>query len=237
MSRWPGTVVLAARIGASAAGQGMVWLVTYPAADTQDLVGQGVRLELLTEAHVPALVRAANVDRSSYTFTRVPEDEPSMSTFVSALTKERAEGTCVPFAIVSTQDGLVVGTTRFLDLQFWPLPGDTNARPFPSVAEIGGTWLTAPSQGNGTNREVKLLMLDHAFDVWGAWRIRFQTDARNKRSRTALESLGARHEGVQRAHKLASDGTVRDTAWYSILRSEWPAARWRMTQRTRQQDP
>jgi RimJ/RimL family protein N-acetyltransferase len=188
-----------------------------------------VHLEPLTQAHVPGLVRAANIDRSSYGFTRVPDDERSMSEFVSAVTTEQAEGTCVPFAIVSTRDSLVVGTTRFLDLQYWPLPGDTRARSLPSVGEIGGTWLAAPSQGNGTNREAKVLMLDHAFDQWGTWRIRFQTDARNTRSRTALERLGARFEGVQRAHKLAADGTLRDTAWYSILGEEWPASRRRLT--------
>ena len=132
-----------------------------------------------------------------------------MSEFVSAVTTEQAEGTCVAFAIVSTRDSLVLGTTRFLDLQYWPLPGDTRARSLPSVGEIGSTWLAAPSQGNGTNREAKVLMLDHAFDQWGTWRIRFQTDARNTRSRKALERLGARFEGVQRARKLASDGTVR----------------------------
>jgi RimJ/RimL family protein N-acetyltransferase len=72
---------------------------------------------------------------------------------------------------------------------------------------------------------VKLLQLGHAFDVWRVLRVTLKTDARNQRSRTAIERLGARFEGVRRAHTTAGDGTVRDSAYYSILAAEWPAVR------------
>lgn len=72
---------------------------------------------------------------------------------------------------------------------------------------------------------MKLLQLGHAFDVWRVLRVTLKTDARNQRSRTAIERLGARFEGVRRAHTTAGDGTVRDSAYYSILAAEWPAVR------------
>nr|WP_261567718.1 GNAT family protein [Frankia gtarii] len=95
----------------------------------------------------------------------------------------------------------------------------------PSVAEIGGTWLAASAQRTAVNTEAKLLLLGHAFDTWAALRVCLKTDARNARSRAAIERLGARFEGVRRAHMLAFDGTARDSAYYSILRAEWPGVR------------
>ena len=95
----------------------------------------------------------------------------------------------------------------------------------PTVVEIGSTWYAASAQRTALNAEVKLLLLSHAFDVWEVLRVTLKTDARNERSRAAIERLGARHEGIRRAHTIASDGTVRDTAYYSIVAAEWPAVR------------
>nr|WP_157467028.1 GNAT family protein [Frankia sp. QA3] len=95
----------------------------------------------------------------------------------------------------------------------------------PSVAEIGGTWLAASAQRTAVNTEAKLLLLGHAFDAWATLRVCLKTDARNARSRAAIERLGARFEGVRRAHVLAFDGTARDSAYYSIVRAEWPGVR------------
>ncbi|MCK9895854.1 GNAT family N-acetyltransferase [Frankia sp. AgB32] len=95
----------------------------------------------------------------------------------------------------------------------------------PSVAEIGATWLSASAQRTAINTEAKLLLLGHAFDGWSAVRVCLKTDARNARSRAAIERLGARFEGIRRAHMLATDGMARDTAYYSVLRAEWPGVR------------
>jgi RimJ/RimL family protein N-acetyltransferase len=81
------------------------------------------------------------------------------------------------------------------------------------------------------NPEIKLLMLSHAFDVWDVHRVTFKTDARNQQSRRAIARLGATFEGVLRAHKLASDGTIRDSAYYSIVRAEWPTVKEQLVQR------
>jgi RimJ/RimL family protein N-acetyltransferase len=111
----------------------------------------------------------------------------------------------------------VVGSTRFLDLDYW-----TDDRNTPSAAEIGATWLAASAQRSRVNTECKLLLLTHAFDVWRVARVTFKTDARNQRSRDAIARIGATFEGIRRAHVPATDGTIRDSAYFSIIRGEWP---------------
>ena len=93
------------------------------------------------------------------------------------------------------------------------------------MAEIGHTWLAASAQRTGINTEAKFLMLRHAFEVWEVHVVRLRSDQRNARSRSAIERLGARFEGVRRADRPGADGTVRDSAFYSISVAEWPAVR------------
>jgi RimJ/RimL family protein N-acetyltransferase len=81
------------------------------------------------------------------------------------------------------------------------------------------------------NTEAKLLMLTHAFEEWGVQRVCFHTDARNERSRTALARIGARFEGVLRAHRLGTDLTARDSARFSIVAAEWPGVKQRLRER------
>jgi RimJ/RimL family protein N-acetyltransferase len=81
------------------------------------------------------------------------------------------------------------------------------------------------------NTEAKLLMLTHAFEVWGALRVCFHTDSRNARSRAALERIGGKFEGVLRAHRMAADFTPRDSVRYSIVAAEWPEAKARLSSR------
>ena len=98
--------------------------------------------------------------------------------------------------------------------------------------EIGGTWLAASAQRTGANTDAKLLMLTHAFDVWDVQRLDLKTDARNARSRAAIERLGAQLDGVMRnwqpSYVPGEGGLPRDTALYSIIPSEWPAIRDRL---------
>ena len=100
------------------------------------------------------------------------------------------------------------------------------------MLEIGSTWYAASAQRTGINSEAKLLQLTHAFEVWQVLRVTFKTDARNTVSRRAIERLGAQFEGVRRSHCPARDGTVRDSAYYSITASEWPAVRSRIGRRS-----
>ncbi|TQN42351.1 RimJ/RimL family protein N-acetyltransferase [Blastococcus colisei] len=191
------------------------------------LAGTHARLEPLTAAHAPGLAAAASEDRSSYAFTAVPDGLDEAAGYVRTALAEQAGGRVLPFAIVRAGDDAVVGSTRFLDLEVLGRPGGAvpdDARP-PSVGEIGSTWYAASAQRTALNTEVKLLLLGHTFDVWQALRVTLKTDARNQRSRTAIERLGARFEGTRRAHTTAADGTIRDSAYYSIVRSEWPGVR------------
>ena len=95
----------------------------------------------------------------------------------------------------------------------------------PDAVEIGSTWLAPSAQRTAINTHAKLLMLTHAFEAWAVLRVTLKTDARNLRSRAAIERIGARFDGVLRAHMPAFDGGVRDTAFYSIVAVEWPELR------------
>jgi len=190
------------------------------------LVGDVVTLRPMVVDDVDALLAAASEDRASYAFTPVPDDEHEMRAYVESVLEDERAGWALPFVTTRTDGGRVVGSTRFLDLDDWDarrVGGPPSAaRGTPRVAEIGATWLAASAQRTAVNTEAKLLMLRHAFDTWGVERITFKTDARNSTSRAAIERLGAHFEGIRRAHVPASDGGIRDSAYYSIVRAEWP---------------
>ncbi len=203
------------------------------------LCGTHVRLEPLALTHVPGLVAAASQDRSTYHYTLVPGTVDAAEQYVRTALAHQAEGSALPFATIDASTGAVVGSTRFLDLDYWSTadapwpPGRTHPQPtgVPRVAEIGTTWLAASAQGTGINTEAKLLMLAHAFEAWNVHRVTLKTDARNERSRRAIARIGATFEGIRRAHALAADGTIRDSAYYSIVAAEWEAVRDGLQQR------
>ena len=120
--------------------------------------------------------------------------------------------------------------TRFMNIDWWAWPAAAD-RSGPEAVEIGSTWLAAEAQRSPINTEAKLLMLTHAFETWGVLRVCLKTDARNDRSRRAIERIGASPEGILRNHMPAYDGGVRHSAFYSILADEWPAVREALTAR------
>lgn len=189
------------------------------------LQGRWVRLEPLAAAHVPGLLRAATESRETYGFTDVPDTLPDMTAYVASASREQQAGRMVPFVTRNAESGEIAGATRFGNIEFWPWPeGSQHQRglDLPDALEIGWTWLAASAQRTPINTEAKSLMLAHAFQEWRVHRVRFRADARNDRSRRAIERLGARLDGVIRAEKPAYDGVVKDTAFYSILDTEWP---------------
>ena len=194
--------------------------------ETFDLRGEVVHLQPMALDHVDGLVAAATEDRVTYGFTELPADRESMTTHVSHLLELQARGSDVPFTTCDAQTGRVLGATRFLWLRSY------FGREFPDAVEIGGTWLSASAQRTGANSDAKLLMLTHAFQAWGVQRVDLKTDARNARSRAAIERLGAQLDGVMRnwqpSHVPGEAGHPRDTALYSIIPSEWPAIRDRL---------
>lgn len=189
------------------------------------LEGQIVRLEPLTMEHLPVLLALANLE--DYPFTSVPHSESGMRDYIQTALEAQAHGKAVPFVTVDRRSGKIVGSTRFANLEFWTWPeGSPLARSGqPDAVEIGWTWLAPFAQRSGVNTEAKLLQLTHAFEVWQALRVTIKTDARNTRSRLAIERLGAKLDGILRAHMPAADGGIRHSAVYSILAEEWPAVK------------
>jgi N-acetyltransferase len=213
------------------------------------LEGRHVHLMPLGPEHIDGLLEAAGGDRSTFGFTPVPWDRASMTAYVERAMAKRDSGDHYPFATWSVDAGRIVGSTRFYDLDVWDWsttqypparsPADPDGAGHPGaiagygldVASIGYTWLHPSAQRTPINSEAKLMMLDHAFDGWGARAVRIQTDARNARSRAAIARLGFALDGILRADKPGADGTVRDSAVFSLLADEWPAQRARLLDR------
>jgi RimJ/RimL family protein N-acetyltransferase len=188
------------------------------------LSGRHVRLEPLSHRHVAGLIAASAVDPSLYRWSPVPQGEAEVTAYVDTALAWREAGTAASFATVRIDDGVVVGSTRFWNIERWSWPAGhpRHGRPSPDACEIGYTWLTRSAIRTAANSEAKLLMLTHAFEVWQVLRVCFHTDARNERSRAALERIGGKFEGILRAHRMAADYVPRDSVRYSIVEAEWP---------------
>lgn len=196
------------------------------------LAGPHIRLEPLGHEHVEGLVNAAAADTSPYRWSPVPLSKAETIRYVDTALSWRDAGTAVPFATVRVSDGLLLGSTRFWNMERWSWPQGhpRSNRVSPDACEIGYTWLTASAIRTAANTEAKLLMLAHAFEAWQVLRVCFHTDARNQRSARALERIGGKFEGVLRFHRIAADHTPRDSMRYSILATEWPETKLRLRQ-------
>lgn len=177
------------------------------------------------------LVAASAVDPSLYEWSLVPQGIAEVTKYVDTAIAWREAGTAVPFAIVRLSDGVVVGSTRFWNMERWRWPqGHARyGRGALDSCEIGYTWLTRSAIRTAANTEAKTLMLTHAFEVWDALRVWFCTDSRNLRSRAALERIGGRLEGILRSHRMAADYIPRDSACFSIVAAEWPDVKLRLS--------
>lgn len=131
--------------------------------------------------------------------------------WLSSIRKRTDDATMIAFAVTRTDDGAFLGITSFLD------PSEIN-----KSVEIGMTCYAPEAQGTPVNPSAKRLLMGYAFETWGARRVQYQVDNRNERSKAAVLKLGARREGVLRNHRTLPDGFVRDTAFFSILDTEWP---------------
>jgi N-acetyltransferase len=195
------------------------------------LEGRLVRLEPLRPELAPQLLAAGLIDRATFGLTGVPDSLEASQAYIHSAIQAREAGLAMPFATVRRSDDRVIGSTRFGNLEYWPwAAGNPHAKTdgTPDAAEIGWTWLEPGAQRSGINTEAKRLMLEHAFETWRVLRMTFKTDARNTRSRNAIERLGAKFDGVLRSHVPAADGGIRDSAYYSIIAAEWPEVRARL---------
>lgn len=193
------------------------------------LVGERVALEPLALSDRDALFAAAQRVGPEGDLTSVPKSLAAAEAYIEKALREQAEGRSLPFITRDLESSQVVGTTRFMNIEYWE-----NDHPLPDVVEIGSTWLAREARRTYVNSEAKLLMLAHAFEVLGVERVTFKTDARNLRSRAAIERIGATYEGTLRRHGPAYDGGVRDAAFFSIIRAEWPDVRAKLSAGLRQ---
>ena len=178
------------------------------------LEGRIVRLEPLAFEHVPRLAEVG-LDEEIWRWTLVhPQSEADLHAWAASTIAARDAGTELPFATIDVATGRPIGATRYLNIVM------EHRR-----LEIGWTWVAPAWQRTGSNREAKLLMLEHAFDRLGCRRVEFKTDSNNEKSRKALLGIGAKFEGIFRNHMLLPDGRTRHTAWYSIIEDEWPDVR------------
>jgi RimJ/RimL family protein N-acetyltransferase len=191
------------------------------------LQGTLVRLEPLDHRHTADLAVAASEDRASYGFTWVPEPA-EVGDYIDAQLARKATGRLAPYAQVLAATGRAVGATAYWEPR-WSEAGALFA------VEVGFTWLAASAQGTGLNTESKLLLFRNAFEEWGVARVDLKTDARNARSRAAIEAVGAQFEGVLRSSARSwvrgEESLLRDAAVYSIIAPEWPNRRTRLEAR------
>ncbi len=146
-------------------------------------------------------------------YTAVPRPNGMDAEIKRRLELQKA-GSMLPFAVILKNSGKAVGMTTFM-----------NADPVNKRVEIGSTWYRNSVQRTGLNTRCKLLMLTHAFEALGCVAVEFRTHFFNQQSRTAIERLGAKLDGVLRNHMKMENGTLRDTCVYSIIESEWPTVK------------
>ncbi|MET4675399.1 GNAT family N-acetyltransferase [Luteibacter sp. ME-Dv--P-043b] len=175
------------------------------------LANRHVTLEPLQPVHAGPLERAAaDGDLWNLWFTSVPAPGRVEAYIASAL-RGQDEGRMSPWVVRENASGDIVGTTRFYDIV-----------DDPRRMAIGYTWYARRWQRSHVNTACKHLLLSHAFQDRDAVAVEFHTDAYNQDSQRAIEKLGAKREGILRAHKRRPDGSLRDTVCYSILATEWP---------------
>jgi N-acetyltransferase len=191
------------------------------------LPGSHIRLEPLALCHAEGLAAASAGDSSLYRWSPVPQGVNEARKYIETALAWREAGKAFAFATLRASDGLVIGSTRFFDIEQWAWPAghERHGRARPDVCEIGYTWLARSVIRTASNTEAKLLMLEHAFEKWNVLRVCLHTDVRNERSRAAIERIGGKFEGILRSHRIAADFIPRDSARYSIVAAEWPAAK------------
>ena len=186
------------------------------------LTGKHVRLEPMTEAHIPALAEIG-VGQNFWHFMLYGEmsSETNMRGWVMDILERAKKGGDLPFVAIQLSSGRVAGATRYLNI----MPKDRGL-------EIGGTWYGPEFQRTAVNTECKYLLLSHAFETLGCIRVQLKMDLRNERSQKAIERIGATKEGVLRNHMILPDGRYRHSVFYSILDTEWSEVKKRLEEMT-----
>ncbi|MCB0858167.1 MAG: GNAT family N-acetyltransferase [Solirubrobacterales bacterium] len=188
--------------------------MSLPVIEPVRLEGDRVVLEPIRPDHREGLWEAAQAPEIWKWLVHLTDSRELFDSWVDEGIDSWVEGDRKCFVTCSRKSGQILGSTSFLSY-----------RPADDVVEIGYTWLNPAAWGTGANVEAKLLMIGHAFAVLGCARVEFKTDARNERSRAALAAIPAQFEGVLRNHMMVFGVGRRDSAYFSVIDSEWPEVR------------
>jgi N-acetyltransferase len=191
----------------------MVW----PPPATTTLSGTVVEVRpLVADRDAEDLFAAVDHDAVWEHVAGRPEDSTALA---ETMLRRRAGGS-LPWAVrlrvpyAGLAPGTCVGSSCYLEVSV------EDAR-----LEVGSTTYTPSLWGTAVNPDTKLLLLGHAFEVLRAGRVQLKTDVRNTRSQEAIARLGATYEGTLRRYQRRADGTVRDTALFSVVAEDWPRVR------------
>ena len=176
------------------------------------LDGKFVRLEPLEERHRKAIYPAAQ-HPEIFTVTTSALG-PLFDPYIDNALKRSDGQHELAFVVMHKDLGHPVGMTRYLNIE------EAHRK-----LEIGSTWYKPSVWGGPVNPECKFLLMRHAFETLKFNRVEYKTDARNVRSRAAILKLGATQEGIFRKHMIMADGHVRDSVYFSIIDSDWPAVK------------
>ncbi|MEM9224839.1 MAG: GNAT family protein [Pseudomonadota bacterium] len=193
-----------------------------PWPPTVSLEGEHAALVPLSQDHAADLADASaqgGLHELWYTPVPAPKDIPAE---IDRRLGLRKTGMMLPFAVIDRGNQRAVGMTTYMNVS------GPNRR-----VEIGHTWYAKSVQRTAINTECKILLLTHAFEVLDCVVVEFRTHFMNFQSRAAIERLGAKLDGILRAQKIMADGSLRDTAAYSIIAPEWLAAKANLTFRLR----
>ncbi len=173
-----------------------------------------VQLEPLSIDHVSDLINAVK-DGNLYNhwYTSIPQPK-NMKMEIERRLKLQDMGTMLPFAVISLKTEKAVGMTTYMNVD------KENKR-----VEIGSTWYAKSVQRTSLNTECKLMLLEHAFENLACICVEFRTHFMNHQSRRGIERLGAKLDGILRSNAIQKNGTIRDTAVYTIISSEWSSVK------------
>src|SRR2546430_1592612 len=181
------------------------------------LQGMKVRLEPLAKVHLAGLAEVG-LDEDLWRWIPTPvRTQEEMAAYIETALGEQEQGVSLPFAIIEKATRRVIGSTR-----------DGNIDRTHHRVEIGWTWVAREWQRTAMNTEAKYLLLRHAFETLSCIRVELKTDSLNERSRAAILRIGAKEEGIFRNHMITASGRIRHTVYFSIIDSEWPAAKARL---------
>ena len=186
----------------------MVW----PKPTTLSL--HNVRLEPLSKDHLDDLIVAVKDGKLyNHWYTSIPEPK-DMNAEINRRLDLQNKKSMLPFAVISMNNNKAVGMTTYMNID------QDNKR-----VEIGSTWYAKSVQRTSLNTECKLILLEHAFERLDSICVEFRTHFINHQSRRGIERLGAKLDGILRSNAIQKNGTIRDTALYSIIKNEWSSVR------------